>query len=58
MTEDRATQIFQNFRSHLKIQGGGGAIGSKLHTQNPQILGAVVPNLAAQTTSSPWSVRP
>jgi hypothetical protein len=41
-------QIFNKRYNHLKIQGFSRTTRSKLHTKDPQILGAIVHNLIAR----------
>jgi hypothetical protein len=46
----RGTQIFQKYRSHLQILGTRRVTWSKFHTEDWQILGAMVQNLVTQVT--------
>ena len=50
----RGGQVFQNSRSHLKIFGAKTETGKKLHTEDPQILGATVQNIILWAT---WCQR-
>ena len=54
----RGAQIFRKSRSHLKILGARRVIWSKLHREDPQILGATVQNVVAKATWHAGSVHP
>jgi hypothetical protein len=48
--QGRSAQIFQKSRSYLKILGARRVTWSKFHSEEPQILGAMVQNLVAWAT--------
>jgi hypothetical protein len=49
--------MLQKYRSDHIIVGASGVACSMSHTENPQILGAIVQNLVAQATWHPVFVH-
>jgi hypothetical protein len=58
INRNRCAQSFQTSSSQLKTAGARRVTGSKLHTEDPQILGATAQNVVATATWHPGFVHP